>query len=209
MGISTVIYYPCNINLVSAKYLHIKEGVFVPRNNLFETLGTMVDMQRHFTGPTLVELRDGDIPNPRDRIEKIAVNWANNNGMSSMGGNSNIFVKEKGRIKTLNMSGVTAHYLRSSDQDHGSFVVAIYPFGIEAVTDRRQPIFQDPSTSRMRAVVLELPLADRELHWLQKPVEPLFNIDEDGTVLARFSEQPTPTELQLLQDILEQFEVNS
>ncbi|MDB5163899.1 MAG: hypothetical protein JWS12_517 [Candidatus Saccharibacteria bacterium] len=172
---------------------------------LFRTVGELVGMRKDIVEPSLIELREGYLANPRQRIEKVTAAHPNTPSVTSVSGNSAIFVNERGRIKQKQVFGTgTAHFLRPID--HRNPWIAIYPYGIENVTSSGSPIFHDPDTNRMRAIALEYPQRNRSLQWLQYPVEPLFNVDEDGTVLARFSDQPTPAELQLFYDILEQFE---
>lgn len=123
--------------------------------------------------------------------------------VSSGGGNSPVYILERDRLRTYTAKHVVGHHLR--DPDHKLPMISIYPFGVAGLTSDKRPIFQHPETTTMKSIVLE----DQNYNsgaWLQRPIEPLFNIDQDGTVLARIADCPTPGELQLLNDILDRFE---
>lgn len=175
--------------------------------DVFEIVGELTYMRDNFVDPVLIELRNGQRSNPRQRIEKLDALHPNTERVSSVGGNSKIYVKDGGRVKERQSYQVVAHYLLGKDISVPD--IAIFPFGIDGVTDAGSAIFQDPNASKMRSICLVYPPMNNGDHWLQHPVEPLFNIDEDGVVLARFNDLPTPTELQLLLNILDQFEVES
>ena len=100
------------------------------------------------------------------------------------------------------MSGVSTLYLSQPLDDH---CIAVYPYEILGQTEAGQPIFADPETNTRTSVVIEY-RDDYRAGLLQRRVEPLFHIDEDGRVYSKLYDQPTPAELQLMMDILDQFE---
>jgi len=166
-------------------------------------------MKRNLSSIALAELR-GDRPDVRSRIEKLILAWPSGvtrNGYDaiSVGGNSGIYIPGKHVPVIVDIAhNITAHYLRPQDNGLPSFV--IYPFGIVNLTDEGRPVFEDPAKSTMRSVALEFRADEHRSHWLQQRVEPLFNVTDNGAVLARFHDQPTPTELQFVRDILDEWE---
>lgn len=161
------------------------------------------------TGALVLErLRSEGKPDPRTRIEKIRAAHPSDYemGVSSVGGNSNIYLfNKRGRRTERFISGTNAYYLRKRGED---FCIALYTYGVAGLTEAGQPIFEDPDTTQRVSVVIEYEeqALDHTHPWLQRRIEPLFNVDIDGTVFARISDQPTPTELAFLGDILDRFE---
>jgi hypothetical protein len=165
------------------------------RTDLFTRAETLIDTAEKGERPL----------NPRQRIERIITAHPNTGEVSSTGGGSPIMVvNERGRLKETVSGPVTAHYLRRHDGSGDKF--AIYPFGIQGVSGLGAPLFYPPDKNTMRSVVFmpgDQYHADRG--WLMEYVDPLFNIDTDGTVL-RGADPSTPEELAFLDELLGEFE---
>lgn len=174
--------------------------------NGLETVRELAQMQQDLSVTVLHELRNGDNPDPRTRIDKIRSAYPQEyeRGVYSNAGNSSFFIlNDGGRRVEQSVSGTTIQYLGALGD---TMRVAIYPYGLAGTTEARQPIFEDPEISKRVSVVLEYGDDEWNAHLLKRRVEPLYNIDQDGNVFARFTDQPTPTELGLLYSILDQFE---
>jgi hypothetical protein len=177
--------------------------------NLGETLGNLEGMATDLSTHALLELRGGYRPDIRQRLEKVMTGpngiseTRGGHRVSGTGGNSPVFLMKNNKLTTEHTYGVSARYLRVKDND---LTIAIYPFGIQGLTQDSRPIFENPKESKMRSVVIEYDRYTDNVGWLQRRVEPLFNIEEDGSVYARISDQPTSGELQLINDIIEEFE---
>lgn len=148
------------------------------------------------------------MPNAWSRLEAITKAWPQDmeRRTSSAGGNSSMFTLVNGRVEECQAKNVVYHTLSNNNFTLPS--VVIYPYGITGLTADDVPVFENPETASMRAIVLEDSEQWRnvERHWLKRKAEPLFNIDESGGVFARFTDTPTTEELVLLDNILEQFE---
>lgn len=173
---------------------------------LQETIGEMIRLKHDIVDAVQAELR-GNAQNPYDRIEKISAEWPNGYrrgySLGSVGVNSYMNVlNERGIPTTVQASGTRVHYLRFSKAELPD--IAIYPYGIVAVLADKTPVFDDPETSSRRSVVLQY--NSSEDHTLLRPVEPLFNVDSFGLVLAPIMDPPTVQEYALLDAILSHFE---
>ncbi|HUC88144.1 MAG TPA: hypothetical protein VMR95_03275 [Candidatus Binatia bacterium] len=174
--------------------------------NLAETVRTLDLMQRNLSSVALAELR-GNSENTRTRIERLTKTWPHGNTTSgyevvSSSGNSTLLVDGRHGPTEMVARNISAHYLWFLGKDLPRLV--IYPFGIVNVTDKKLPVFEVPGV--MRSIALEYKPDEHTNAWLQNPVEPLFNVTDSGTVLSRFYDQATPRELQLVNDILDEFE---
>lgn len=176
------------------------------RRSATEQVGMLVQMEECLTKPVLDGLREADKPDPKTRLDKI---WAASprdyeKGVYGNAGNSTIHVfDDQGRRTEEFISGLSVLYLSQRGDDH---CIAVYPYGIVGVTEAGEPIFEQPDTSQRQSVVIEYTDPAYRAGLLQRKVVPLYNIDSDGRVYARMTDQPTPTELQLFYDILNQFE---
>ena len=175
--------------------------------NGLETVKELAQMQQDLSVAALHELRNGGSPDPRTRIDNIRSAYPREyeRGVYSNGGNSSFFVfDERGRRDEQFVSGTSIQYLDTLGDR--KMKIAIYPYGLAGTTEAGEPIFEDPGVTKRVSVALEYGDHDYGTPFLKRRIEPLFNVDQDGNVFSRLTDQPTPAELGLLYDILDQFE---
>lgn len=173
------------------------------RVDFFTNLKALVDLRNDTTHSQRLEFMDSRKPDARTRIENISRGWPSDHAsrVSSVGGNSNMYTMIDGVVEEYFVSGTIRHSLNSDNFDLPT--VVIYPFGITSQLADGRAVFEHPDTARMRSIALE---CDKNKTWLERRVEPLFNIDKNGAVYTNLVNQPTAEELELLDNILEQFE---
>ncbi len=178
-------------------------------HGIFDTVGELITLDEDFALANLRERQEGEEKNPRVRIDRLITARANmHTGFSTFGGNSSYLIEQKGRLVRKNAFGFSAASLRRQPVDPDIPDIDILPLGIRGLTHPdKQPIFHEHDAD-MRSIVLKVPAGPNK-GYLEEPVEPLFNIHKDGTVLVRFRDQPTPEELKLFYEIVEAFEYAS
>lgn len=176
------------------------------RQELFGELNELTGMNRDIVPSALIELRGGLRENPIEIIKWITRQRADfDNGFSNVGGNSNYLVNHNGRIQTEWYQGFQTAVLRAVPPVRETPDIEIWPLNVSGTYEPGLLTFFPTSKGAAPRFSVVLTRPSSEDHTFLQPAAPLFNVREDGVVLARINEPPTPDELGLFQDILDSF----